>query len=832
MSQDKQIIVVVISRYWPTALSIIRSLGAAGFIVDLVSSASEKDASVIAASSKYVRRSFETVCKSVKRIDDPELLKVLLDNYDTDPEETLVLFPTDDYTASFIDRHRDQLTDIFKMPTALDGTQGSITGLMDKSIQGRLAYEAGLLCPKEWVVSLRDEISIPGDVVFPVFCKPLESVAGFKGEMKKCDNFSELKDHLLFLKSRNQNRDILIQEYLRVDSELDISGVCRNNEVFIPAIIEKTHIGRHERGVTVAGRIESTDRIKSILPMINQMLRRCNYVGMFDMEFMCSGSDLYFGELNLRSGGPNYAYYLSGSNLPKVAVKAILGEPLDKETEIVDKFGSNFVYEKVAWKEYLTGYLQRKELKRILRAADFLLISSSDDNRPVEVFHKELQDEIKQRQSKKTKKVIRRIAGPIVRRVQMVAQGYPQTKPGNAKVFSNKPRVMVIGRNYSSNLCMARSLGMAGYDVEVMRIMPKKEDRTELTSLIPEAYSKYVKSFYTCQQGNGRQICNKLKRLIDNKEKRLLIPTDDVSAYIIDEHYKEMSDLFYIPDAGKKQGGIIRLMSKHYQKQMAAESGLLTVNSKLVKIENGNFDIPEDIHYPCFIKPDISRRTSKKRMQRCDSEKELRAALEGIADTIDLDILVEDYVEIRRELSLLGLKEEDTVLCPGLFEAQSGGHGSRKGVAATGRSIPIMEISHLMDSIISLLKSSEYNGLFDIDFIETQTGEIVFVELNLRYGASGYVLTRSGVNLPGVMADYILKRTPIDSTFLPDKTGRTFVSEKVLIEEYADQQISEDDMINIMDSAEIHFIMDENDIKPYRHFMRTFEKVKNSEKRA
>ena len=54
----------------------------------------------------------------------------------------------------------------------------------------------------------------------------------------------------------------------------------------------------------------------------------------------------------------------------------------------------------------------------------------------------------------------------------------------------------------------------------------------------------------------------------------------------------------------------------------------------------------------------------------------------------------------------------------------------------------------------------------------------------------------------------------------------TFASEKVLLEEYADGNISEKDFEDAIHSAGVHFIMDKNDIIPYRKFMSAFHKIR------
>ena len=71
--------------------------------------------------------------------------------------------------------------------------------------------------------------------------------------------------------------------------------------------------------------------------------------------------------------------------------------------------------------------------------------------------------------------------------------------------------------------------------------------------------------------------------------------------------------------------------------------------------------------YPCFIKPNISKSSSKKRMRKCDSEVELRGYLTEFSEKKDIEMLVEDYVEIAKEYSLLGVSTRQGTIGTGLL---------------------------------------------------------------------------------------------------------------------------------------------------------------------
>ena len=128
----------------------------------------------------------------------------------------------------------------------------------------------------------------------------------------------------------------------------------------------------------------------------------------------------------------------------------------------------------------------------------------------------------------------------------------------------------------------------------------------------------------------------------------------------------------------------------------------------------------------------------------------------------------------------------------------------------------------LVDDIISFVDSIHYEGLFDVDLIETADGRIYFVELNMRFGASGYAVTESGVNLPGMFADYMIKGIPADLDCSIRKTGKIFVSEKVLIEEYTMGRLPMSKVRSSMNEADVHFVRNKDDMKPYRHFRKFY----------
>lgn len=391
--------VIVLGKNYSTPIGVIRSLSKAGYKVDLLYVASKKGDSEIVASSKYLNQTIEVIGRH-----DRQIIDALLGSY-TDSASKYLLFPTDDYTTLLIDRFSDELCGRFIYPHVLNGSVGQ---KMDKSFQSKLAGACGLKTAKEWVISLdNDKIDIPGNVPFPCFVKPMISAAGGKSELERCDDLRQLDQKLHKMQDRLRQRCVLVQEFLNIRQEYTIGGVCNDEKVILPGIIKKTRVAQHFRGITMSGIMVNNDELGDEMAKILQFLKSVRLVGMFDMEVMQTDKGLYFGELNLRCGGPSYAYYMSGINLPSLAVKAVCGEPLEDSANTMT-YGRHFVNNKVAYEDYAYLFIDASELKRMFRESDFTLMTDKNDPAPEERFFKQLKPEY---QKLRIKNRIKRILG-------------------------------------------------------------------------------------------------------------------------------------------------------------------------------------------------------------------------------------------------------------------------------------------------------------------------------------------------------------------------------------------------------------------------------------
>lgn len=371
---------------------------------------------------------------------------------------------------------------------------------------------------------------------------------------------------------------------------------------------------------------------------------------------------------------------------------------------------------------------------------------------------------------------------------------------------------VVLGHNYTSRLGMIRAVGSAGCQVDVFAtfINKPKNKKSQI-----DFYSKYVNS-YECFSIKDPEIL--IKRLIEKYDKKkfvFLLPTDDFCASLIDSHLDCLKDSFIIPNIDNKQGEINRLMDKDYQKALANLVGLPTAKGWTVKIDDGHYSIPGDIEYPCFTKPQISLKGGKGEfMQICNDENELDIVLRNISKKAkNCPMLIEQYIPIEKEYATLGVRNGNLFILPYMLHLKEQGHGNHRGVALSGDIIPIEQFRSIEEKIHLLMDKIGFTGLFDVDLYE-HNNIIYFNELNLRFGASGYAVTRMGVNLP---FEYIHSFTP-EELHLTRQTReddvKTYLNEKVNFDSYINGFISLE-QYKQQQQPDITFIQSREDKKPY-----------------
>lgn len=378
-----------------------------------------------------------------------------------------------------------------------------------------------------------------------------------------------------------------------------------------------------------------------------------------------------------------------------------------------------------------------------------------------------------------------------------------------------KQKVVIIGHGYTSRLGIIRSL--AALDCEITVVVMVLQNwwgrliRLDIGKPV-DCYSKYVQHMYYCPAKDGDRLINLLlEKCTDSHQKVIIIPDTDFSAMVIDNNQERLSEHFLFPHINHEQGAVGKWMDKKKQKSLAREVGLNVANSKIVNIVDGKYDIPETIDYPCFTKPVITIVGGKQYFKRCNTKEDLSKLLDFASREKNIRILVEDFKDITTEYAVLGFSDGYNVVIPGIIEfiANSKSHF---GIAREGKVMPVKGFEGLLELFIEFVRHLGFCGLFDIDFFESG-GKLYFSEMNLRFGGSGYAITKMGVNLPAMMVNY-LSGNSYDGFPKSITTIATYVNERVCIDDWCYNYISEFDSQKIINSRDIKFVYDEEDPGP------------------
>ena len=383
-----------------------------------------------------------------------------------------------------------------------------------------------------------------------------------------------------------------------------------------------------------------------------------------------------------------------------------------------------------------------------------------------------------------------------------------------------KQKVVVIGHGYTSRLSIIRSVGMAGYDVDVVVICfgnPKQQNKPL------DCHSQYVDKVWFSPSGDKEALVRLLlEKYSQSKQKPVLVPESDFSVEVVDSNLDCLKDYFLVPNIDGQQGTVTEWMNKLKQKERAKSVGLNVADYHVISIRQGNFEIPDTITYPCFPKSIDGGKTG---LGKCKDKGDLTKSLQKMAVVrSDRDVLVEEYLEIDKEYALVGFSDGNRVCIPAILYNKMMAKGAHYGIAKGGMVLPTTNYNALVEQFKKLIASIRFVGIFDIDFLECQ-GKFYFDEINLRFGGSGYAVTKAGANLPAMFADFMTtgSYTPIE---VSASTNLTFVNERICIDEWYAGNTTTKDFLKEINSANISFIKDDQDVEPYRMFEKYYAQLK------
>lgn len=293
-------------------------------------------------------------------------------------------------------------------------------------------------------------------------------------------------------------------------------------------------------------------------------------------------------------------------------------------------------------------------------------------------------------------------------------------------------KVLIIGGDHQNTLGVIEALGQKDVCSHVI-ILGHVQSSFVLKS-------KYVAEGWICQDENEVVSCIQ-SHFKEDKKKVVAIACCDDAANILDKNYEQLQSLLVIPTI-KEAGSLISWTDKEKMTETAKNLGIIIPASWLVK----DSVIPEDIIYPCVIKPITSVSHGKKGFAKCENREELQICLDSKKEGEAIQI--QQFIEKDFEFQFLGcsLNAGDEVVIPGRTHIET----------TTGFNNLVFLRYDKYDSSFEktvedskrFVKQTGYSGLFSIEFMRGKDGKDYFLEMNFRNDGNGIAVTSSGTNLP------------------------------------------------------------------------------------
>lgn len=378
--------VVVIGHGYTSRLGVIRALGRAGYEVIVI---------VMVVNKKWGKPDFTPPIDSYSKFaskvyycmpDAEQLITLLLDKC-TDKDRKVVLFPDSDVSAAAIDLNQKRLENDFLFPHIVH-TPGAVVEWMSKIRQKQGAEKVGLNVAGGEVIEIVDGVyEIPSTICYPCFSKPLESIAGAKTGVGRCDNELQLRAALDKIIKRSPTISVLVEEYKEIEEEYALLGISDGANVHIPGILHVLSLaqGGHY-GVAKQGEILPNEGYESLIDGFKSFVKETRFVGLFDIDFYKSEGRFYFCEINFRYGGSGYAYTKSGVNLPAMCVRVLNGERVESGALVTKK--AKYVNERMCLDDWYNGFISTQTFSRLSQDCDISFIKDPEDSEPQRMFKK------------------------------------------------------------------------------------------------------------------------------------------------------------------------------------------------------------------------------------------------------------------------------------------------------------------------------------------------------------------------------------------------------------------------------------------------------------
>lgn len=298
-----------------------------------------------------------------------------------------------------------------------------------------------------------------------------------------------------------------------------------------------------------------------------------------------------------------------------------------------------------------------------------------------------------------------------------------------------KNKVILIGGNHHNGLGLARSFGVNG-------IKPYGVIVGEGAEHGFVRKSKYWAKTWVINS-DDKIVEFLLSTFQDEKEKPVVIPYSDGAAEEIDLNLDRLKEHFLLPSIGGQQGKIAELMDKQKQVEFAQTYGIPMAKSCVVDLSD--IRLPEDMIYPCIVKPVVSAEGEKSDIRKCDTETQTVAYLQELREKGYHRFLVQEYLIYDTEYLMVGSINGQNQCW---FNSKKirvwpvvGGSSSCLQVTSENN------VQDFFDEVRNAFGRVGYDGIFDVEAL--RVGEKIYLnEINWRNSGTIYSVFGSKVYYP------------------------------------------------------------------------------------
>lgn len=298
-----------------------------------------------------------------------------------------------------------------------------------------------------------------------------------------------------------------------------------------------------------------------------------------------------------------------------------------------------------------------------------------------------------------------------------------------------KNKVILIGGNHHNGLGLARSFGVNG-------IKPYGVIVGEGAEHGFVRKSKYWAKTWVIKSDD--EIVEFLLNAFQNeKEKPVVIPYSDGAAEKIDLNLDRLKEHFLLPSIGGQQGKIAELMDKQKQVEFARTYGIPMAKSCVVDLSD--IRLPEDMIYPCIVKPVVSAEGEKSDIRKCDTETQTVVYLQELRQKGYHRFLVQEYLNYDTEYLMVGSisGQNQCWVNSKKIRVWPVVGGSSSCLQVTNQK----NVSDFFESVRYAFQQITYDGFYDVDVLQVN-GKLYLNEVNWRNSGTIYSVLGSKVYYP------------------------------------------------------------------------------------